>query len=1077
MTKMQQDWWQLRVTICFSLSWLVALPELAAAQQQQSSFTPPSPTPELDETAHRQLEEAQQLWGDSQQTNVEQERANLIEESERLYQQAFDLHEAMLRGAFEQSDAVNTDTSKPTYQDVIALVEQSLKLQEQVWGLESLRVADTVVNLAALYQNTFDFERATHLLQRALAIYEKHQGGQSPEVAVLLNNLAVLQFGQSHLIDARQRLEQSLSIWENLSREGQFYPQTTWKAWDLTGLVIGMKTKSRFDNPYLTTVSNMAEFYKRLELDHEAEQLLKQVLTAVKSLAPRDEALILEEIGLIYRQRGNTRQAALMLERSLNLQENEFKPDGFSRFFNRLPLMVLYEELGDYQRAIALLEEISVSEDDPFNQQLRSLILEKKADLYAQMGDYNQAISLLERVLASAEQFYRAEHQQVAVTLRQLARLYRFSGSYRQAEQLLGRSQSIQEQFYASEEAQAMNGLPASSQPFLAYTLSDLADVYQAQDELKRTIELRAQSLDIEENYLAQAIRQGVSPQLLAQGTLNPTFSTRGESSSPIATTNKAISLNLQTASDNLQAARLALTTLLRRKGRLLELEVNQAQSLRQNLTTEDQALLDQLIAARSRLAQLIFNKPKALSIEDYRLQVATLQAEISELENRLFKQQVNSDTALEPVTIEAVQQAIPERTALVEWVRYTPFNPKAKSADKEWGSPRYAAYILYSQGEPRWVDLGEAEAIEQAVLAFGRALRNPIRLPPVKQSGRTLDALIMQPVRELLAENTDHLLLSPDSQLNLIPFAALVDERDRYLVEAYRLTYLTSGRDLLRLQHSIPSSQVPVFFANPDYERPGQPPEEVRLATSKPGEENQRSAELANLQFDSLPGTAEEADAITLLLPEAILLTQSQATENALKQVQSPRLLHIATHGFFLKDVQPPTSSVTLPSPQVVPTPGNSNVPETSSNSNVNPLLRSGLALAGFNPRKSSGEDGVLTAFEATGLNLLGTQLVVLSACETGLGDVVNGEGVYGLRRAFVIAGAESQMISLWKVSDSGTKDLMSAYYQKLLTGEGRSEALQKTQLELLQIPKYRHPYYWAAFIFSGNWKSLESP
>jgi CHAT domain-containing protein len=506
-------------------------------------------------------------------------------------------------------------------------------------------------------------------------------------------------------------------------------------------------------------------------------------------------------------------------------------------------------------------------------------------------------------------------------------------------------------------------------------------------------------------------------------------------------------------------------------------LEVNQAQSLRQNLTTEDQALLDQLIAARSRLAQLIFNKPKALLIEDYRLQVATLQAEISQLENRLFKQQVNSDTAPEPVTIEAVQQAIPERTALVEWVRYTPFNPKAKSADEEWGSPRYAAYILYSQGEPLWVDLGEAEAIEQAVLAFGRALRNPIRLPPVKQSGRTLDALIMQPVRELLAENTDHLLLSPDSQLNLIPFAALVDERDRYLVEAYRLTYLTSGRDLLRLQHSIPSSQVPVLIANPDYERPGQPPEEVRLATSKPGEENRRSAELANLQFDSLPGTAEEADAIALLLPEAIVLTQSQATENALKQVQSPRLLHIATHGFFLKDVQPPTSSVTLPSLQVVPAPGNSSLPEISSNGNVNPLLRSGLALAGFNPRKSSGEDGVLTAFEATGLNLLGTQLVVLSACETGLGDVVNGEGVYGLRRAFVIAGAESQMISLWKVSDSGTKDLMSAYYQKLLTGEGRSEALQKTQLELLQTSEYRHPYYWAAFIFSGNWKSLESP
>lgn len=1077
MTEIQQNWWQLGATICLSLSWLVVLPELAAAQQQQSSSTPPSPTSKLDETVHRHVEEAQQLLGDAQQANVEQERDRLIKESERLYQQAFDLNAAIVRGVFEQSDAVNTDTSKPTYKDVIALVEQSLELQEQVWGLESLRVADTVVNLAALYHNTSDFERGTHLLQRALAIYEKHRGGQSPEVAVLLNNLAVLQIRQRHPTEAQQRFEQSLSIWENLSRERQFYPQRTWKAWDSSGLVSGMTTKSRFGNPYLTTVSNLAEFYQTLGLNREAEQLLKQALTALKSPAPRDEALILEELGAVYWQMGNTRQAVIMLERSLSLQENEFKPNSVSRLFNRLPLMVLYEKLGDYQQAIALLEEISVPENDPFYEQVQMSILENKADLYTQMGDYNQAISLLERVVASTEQFYGAQHQQVAVALRQLARPYRFSGNYRQAEQLLRHSQSIQEQFYASEEAQAMNASPASSQPFLAYTLSDLADVYQAQDELKRTIELRTQSLDIEENFLAQAIREGVSPQVLAQGTLNPTFSTTRESSSLIATTNKAISLNLQAAPDNLQAARLALTTLLRRKGRLLELEVNQAQSLRQNLTTEDQALLAQLIAARSRVAQLIFNKPEALPIEDYRIQVATLQAEISELENRLFKQQASSDTAPEPVTIEAVQQAIPERTALVEWIRYMPFNPKAKSVDEEWGSPRYAAYILYSQGEPRWVDLGEAEAIEQAVLAFGRALRNPIRLPPVKQSGRTLDALIMQPVRELLAENTDHLLLSPDSQLNLIPFAALVDNRDRYLVETYRLTYLTSGRDLLRLQHSIPNSQVPVLIANPDYNRPGQPSEAVRLAASKPSEENRRSAELASLQFDSLPGTAEEADAIALLLPEAIVLTQYQATENALKQVQSPRLLHIATHGFFLKDVQPPTSSVTLPSFQSVPAPRNSNVPETSSNGNVNPLLRSGLALAGFNLRQSSGEDGVLTAFEAAGLNLLGTQLVVLSACETGLGDVVNGEGVYGLRRAFVIAGAESQMISLWTVSDSGTKDLMSAYYQKLLTGEGRSKALQKTQLELLQTPGYRHPYYWAAFIFSGNWKSLESP
>lgn len=115
---------------------------------------------------------------------------------------------------------------------------------------------------------------------------------------------------------------------------------------------------------------------------------------------------------------------------------------------------------------------------------------------------------------------------------------------------------------------------------------------------------------------------------------------------------------------------------------------------------------------------------------------------------------------------------------------------------------------------------------------------------------------------------------------------------------------------------------------------------------------------------------------------------------------------------------------------------------------------MRSGLALAGFNLRQSGDQDGVLTALEAAGLDLRGTQLVILSACETGVGDVANGEGVYGLRRAFVLAGAESQLISLWKVDDQGTKDLMVKYYDRLLANTGRSDALRQTQLAFLNDP-----------------------
>jgi CHAT domain-containing protein len=134
------------------------------------------------------------------------------------------------------------------------------------------------------------------------------------------------------------------------------------------------------------------------------------------------------------------------------------------------------------------------------------------------------------------------------------------------------------------------------------------------------------------------------------------------------------------------------------------------------------------------------------------------------------------------------------------------------------------------------------------------------------------------------------------------------------------------------------------------------------------------------------------------------------------------------------------------------------------------NPLLRSGLALAGANALHSGGEDGILTALEASGLDLWGTRLVVLSACETGVGKVSNGEGVYGLRRALVIAGAESLVMSLWQVDDLSTRDLMTRFYRKLENGEGRSAALRSAQLETLTQPAQRHPFYWAAFQLTGD-------
>jgi CHAT domain-containing protein len=135
---------------------------------------------------------------------------------------------------------------------------------------------------------------------------------------------------------------------------------------------------------------------------------------------------------------------------------------------------------------------------------------------------------------------------------------------------------------------------------------------------------------------------------------------------------------------------------------------------------------------------------------------------------------------------------------------------------------------------------------------------------------------------------------------------------------------------------------------------------------------------------------------------------------------------------------------------------------------------------LAGANKHQGgNGEDGILTALEAAGVNLWGTKIVVLSACETGLGEVRNGDGVYGLRRALVLAGAESQVMSLWKVDDIVTRDLMVDYYTHLQAGDGRAAALRQVQLQMLRnVRKNRtHPYFWASFIQSGDWRPITGP
>jgi CHAT domain-containing protein len=220
---------------------------------------------------------------------------------------------------------------------------------------------------------------------------------------------------------------------------------------------------------------------------------------------------------------------------------------------------------------------------------------------------------------------------------------------------------------------------------------------------------------------------------------------------------------------------------------------------------------------------------------------------------------------------------------------------------------------------------------------------------------------------------------------------------------------------------------------------------------------------DLSTVYFAPLAGTADEARSIKSLFPEAEVLTGRQATKAALKRVEAPRVLHIATHGFFLNDAG--DSANAAPGARAI----------SAKVDTKNPLLRSGLALAGANLNRNGSDGGILTALEASDLNLWGTKVVTLSACETGIGEVKNFEGVYGLRRAFFLAGAETLLMSLWPVSDRVTRETMTSFYTGLKDGLGRGEALRQAQLAMLKRKERQHPFYWASFILGGEWRNLQ--
>ena len=247
--------------------------------------------------------------------------------------------------------------------------------------------------------------------------------------------------------------------------------------------------------------------------------------------------------------------------------------------------------------------------------------------------------------------------------------------------------------------------------------------------------------------------------------------------------TSRNISLHTLHAPDDPAALHLAVSTILQRKGRVQDAVSTNLSALRQRFGADDQKLLDQWSQLTSKLAKLVLHGPEKMTAAEYAKQISALENQRDTLEAQMNRRSAGFYPLSKPATLSAIQAAIPENAALIEFGVYRPFDPKAPDNQKAYGVPRYVAYVVRGQGEVQWKDLGETHLIDQAIGRWRKASRDPQR-KDVKQLARALDEKIMRPIRGLTGDAT-HLLVSPDGELNLIPFEALLDEQGRYVARA----------------------------------------------------------------------------------------------------------------------------------------------------------------------------------------------------------------------------------------------------------------------------------------------------
>ena len=830
-------------------------------------------------------------------------------------------------------------------------------------------------------------------------------------------------------------------------------------------------------------------------------------------------AMVLNQLAMIYRKQANYSQAERIYLESIEIQESTYGESGLEISQTLNNLGVLYRELGRFDDAEACyLRALAIREKNlsPNSLELAN-VYQNLGAFYTATGKPEKATLYYTRATAIRDSAIDATFEDEISSLNSQAISLQSQNRYAEAESLLvfilNRTKSHNGEFHLD----------------IAQPLFNLATFYQSRQKYEDAKKYHRQALSLLEKNFGE-YHPRVSA-VLNNIALLEIARRRPEAYNPILERKFAIEAHIMRnvfsyasemdrlaymgtmtyGFDLLQSAvvqetphetrtiKMGINATIQRKGLVLDSMADDRRAIIDTDDTELAAVAERHNTISSRLSTMILSGPGTMDAGEFKRMVDALEKEREETEKKLadLSSVYASKKLSEEVDSDHIATLLNGQTALVEFVKFTLYDFNNKMAP----SPHYIAYLLLAEnnGDPILIDLGDGDVIDKAINEFRREIARAPELihekgeavaeQMLQEKGRILHDLVFLPLSPYVFTKST-LLLCTDSNLNLIPFGVLSDHNDRYLIERYQIDYLSSSRDLQRYETTrIPEGDV-VVVAFPDYDSNAgdgaiASAMNVTAVPDSPVTVT-RSIDLKSFYWTDLPGTESEAEMIGKNLTDRTVTTfmGKDASEIAIKRLQAPSILHIATHGFFLEDqnfstVMENTDNRGIkvvggdkPASQAVESSGNS-----AGAALENPLLRSGLVFAGANNLGKAGardDDGILTALEISGLKLWDTDLVVLSACETGLGEVHPGEGVFGLRRAFQLSGARTIVMSMWEVPDTETIELMKNMYDQIKLRRGKSESLHLATLKALyerrETYNAAHPFYWGAFVTVGE-------